>query len=567
MILQQNPVDPTLPQSMDLEDVGGWALLFDDLLRNLFDPGSAPLLGMGMTLWTGLSTIVVVWTGLRIAFAGASFRPWEFVTLIMGLSIPLGMLRFYAIDVPGVGLPFPFIVPAGADMIADAFSADLSTEMQLAQANMNEAMSQNLDAATAGGDRPGILQIGAIIGAVFQNIVAGLLSTVQSLLLFVAFALVYAICYAQVLWAKLAIGILIYLGPVLIPWLVFKPMAFLFWGWFRALWTYSLYSIIAAAVLRVFVALSITMIESINNALGVGLDVTATPELGTILIAVIPPPRRLLHGGSQGPRARLRHRRRLVGRRPHRRGRHGSLRWQSQNAQDGRRHEMIGLRRRRTPPDQKNPLPSKPKGKPDPGEEVRRHLGSRGDRPPPPPDRHLGAGLLRPSFSSSPSFGCPPSTPPSPSSSAWTDVGRAEALAYEAVEAVASPTDPSTKYFLNQFPFRLLRPPDGNGGHRLAAGRSASFKRLSPVPRSPPRATQSRPLRPGGPAGGSRGGSRTSCSASFPPNARPGRRPPTSMSFSFPQGSIRSASAGPLPYSSRSSAPSPPSCSPSTPSG
>ena len=31
------------------------------------------------------------------------------------------------------------------------------------------------------------------------------------------------------------------------------------------------------------------------------------------------------------------------------------------------------------------------------------------------------------------------------------DVGRAEALAYEAVEAAPTPTDPSTKYFLNQF--------------------------------------------------------------------------------------------------------------------
>ena len=31
------------------------------------------------------------------------------------------------------------------------------------------------------------------------------------------------------------------------------------------------------------------------------------------------------------------------------------------------------------------------------------------------------------------------------------DVGRAEALAYEAVEASADPNDPTTKYFLNQF--------------------------------------------------------------------------------------------------------------------
>ena len=31
------------------------------------------------------------------------------------------------------------------------------------------------------------------------------------------------------------------------------------------------------------------------------------------------------------------------------------------------------------------------------------------------------------------------------------EVGRAEALAYEAVEAAPTPTDPATKYFLNQF--------------------------------------------------------------------------------------------------------------------
>lgn len=31
------------------------------------------------------------------------------------------------------------------------------------------------------------------------------------------------------------------------------------------------------------------------------------------------------------------------------------------------------------------------------------------------------------------------------------DIGRAEALAYEAVEAAPTPTDPATKYFLNQF--------------------------------------------------------------------------------------------------------------------
>ena len=41
--------------------------------------------------------------------------------------------------------------------------------------------------------------------------------------------------------------------------------------------------------------------------------------------------------------------------------------------------------------------------------------------------------------------------PPKPIVIRVDDVGRAEALAYEAVEASADPLDPTTKYFLNQF--------------------------------------------------------------------------------------------------------------------
>lgn len=41
--------------------------------------------------------------------------------------------------------------------------------------------------------------------------------------------------------------------------------------------------------------------------------------------------------------------------------------------------------------------------------------------------------------------------PPKPVVIRVDDVGRAEALAYETVEAAPTPTDPSTKYFLNQF--------------------------------------------------------------------------------------------------------------------
>ena len=44
-----------------------------------------------------------------------------------------------------------------------------------------------------------------------------------------------AVVYAQVVWAQIALAILIILGPIFIPFLVFDPLSFLFWGWFRAM--------------------------------------------------------------------------------------------------------------------------------------------------------------------------------------------------------------------------------------------------------------------------------------------------------------------------------------------
>lgn len=288
MFIQQNPIDPTLPQSYDVDQVGSWPLEIADLLVALFEPGTAPLLGMGNNLWTGLAAIVVVWTGLRIAFAGESFRPWELVTLITGISIPLLMLRFYTVDFPGVGLPFPFIIPAGADAIAATFRGDMSTELELVQGRMFEGFRQNMAAAMAGEDLPGLLQLGDLIKAALQNFAAWFSSLAFGFFFAVAFIGVGAICFAQVIWAQVAIAILIFLGPVMIPWLVWRPMSFLFWGWFKALWTYSIYSIIAMAVMRVFGAISLSLIESLNAAIVAGMDPGAGPEVGTFLVAVIP---------------------------------------------------------------------------------------------------------------------------------------------------------------------------------------------------------------------------------------------------------------------------------------
>ena len=97
--------------------------------------------------------------------------------------------------------------------------------------------------------------------------------------------ILFAITYAQVIWAHIALAILTILGPIFIPFLVFEPLAFLFWGWFRAMITYSLYGVIAGAVLRVFSAVGISFITSMGNA---NLDTQNFVDVGLWVLAVVP---------------------------------------------------------------------------------------------------------------------------------------------------------------------------------------------------------------------------------------------------------------------------------------
>ena len=78
--------------------------------------------------------------------------------------------------------------------------------------------------------------------------------------------ILYAVTYAQVIWAQIAIAILIFLGPIFIPWLLFEPLSFLFWGWFRSLITFSLYGALAGAVMRVFMGVGLGYVTTYSNA-------------------------------------------------------------------------------------------------------------------------------------------------------------------------------------------------------------------------------------------------------------------------------------------------------------
>ena len=80
--------------------------------------------------------------------------------------------------------------------------------------------------------------------------------------------------------------------------------------------------------------------------------------------------------------------------------------------------------------------------------------------------------------------------PPRPIVVRVDEVGRAEAVAYEAMEAQADPLDPTTKYFLNRFIHDFYSRRRATL-QRTGPAACASSARNSPTPRFAPRAGMS----------------------------------------------------------------------------
>ena len=255
-------IDPSMPPTIPEEDALDTIGHLTGVLNEVFRPDDAPLLDTGVLLWRGLSLIVVVWTGLRVAFSGGSYSAWDIVQALMSIWIPWVMLEHYVNPITFGGFsarPFPRIIPAGGNWLADFFASDSIALMQVELTKLYDQIIKGMALAAA--------DIG-VVDILTQGIqaVSTLLGAMGFLpLFFVVLLITFLVSVAQVLVANIAIQILIFLGPIFIPFLVFPPLAFLFWGWFKSLFTYSLYAAIAGALLRVWCGVSIAYVQSLSE--------------------------------------------------------------------------------------------------------------------------------------------------------------------------------------------------------------------------------------------------------------------------------------------------------------
>ena len=223
--------------------------VLDELTRGLMDVADEPLLAAGEALWMGLSLIILVWTGARIALSGEGWNPWEVIKLIIILSIPRGMLQFYATPFPGLGMTFPEIIVEQGSWLNGLIVGDTgSTVWTWLQNYIGDTWK------TFSEQEVGLGMILAPSDAGGKVIVLAVLAFSSLLTL-----IVVLLGYSYILFAQIAISILTLFGPLFIPWMIFGPMSFLFWSWFRMMITYSLYAAVAAAIFRVMMGLIMTV--------------------------------------------------------------------------------------------------------------------------------------------------------------------------------------------------------------------------------------------------------------------------------------------------------------------
>ncbi|MCY4479063.1 MAG: type IV secretion system protein [Rhodospirillales bacterium] len=271
-------VDLTQAQRIHSNDPGAIKAMLDSLTGDLLADIAGPLLTAGENIWEGLAAVVIVWTGVRIALSGGGFSGWDLARLVTALMVPRTILFYYGTPMPIGGQTLPeAIVGMGswvADMVTrDSYSATWRWIVDFCMRALTEAWSAGSDWGVFW-----ILGIGDMAG----NLIAGAVLAALAVFMAIVSLLLVVIGYAQVIWAQFAIAIAVALGPIFVPFLLFEPLAFLFWGWLRTLLTYSLYSAVAACVVRVFLGAVRAASDGIWNSLTPDLE-----ALGAALMWIV----------------------------------------------------------------------------------------------------------------------------------------------------------------------------------------------------------------------------------------------------------------------------------------
>ena len=227
----------------------------NDVLQQVARDATPEILQAGEAILLSLAVMVICWQGLRQAFEG--FNAWSWIQTITVIMIPWSILVFYDQPMPLTSYTFPEAIGGMGAWAMNVFMKDAVSmgvrELDDLGTNAFNTFSQ------AWSDFDWF----SLLFGVAKVVIAPLIISTCLVFFFLLFFALWIIVTAQVLWATVAMTIAIMLGPLFIPFLIFEPVAFLFWGWLKTMITYSLYGAVAGAILRVFMGLGYGYIAAV----------------------------------------------------------------------------------------------------------------------------------------------------------------------------------------------------------------------------------------------------------------------------------------------------------------
>jgi len=234
-------------------------------ISQLLASHSAALQAIGLDIFRGLATILIVWFGVKSALSasqgGGGFHFAKFADLILMIAFGLGMLTYYSTPIPGMGYSFSDLITQEALSLSGQIESDQTQQIADTVTNAEQQL----------GSPPGSFDI---------------LEDLTFLVIALLLAAMQAVAFAVIAYGYVASAVCVLIGPIFIPFFIVPKLDWLFWGWFKAFIGFSFYQVVASAFIFVF-AKVLTSMFGVIGAISISNAFTILPALFITLFVCI----------------------------------------------------------------------------------------------------------------------------------------------------------------------------------------------------------------------------------------------------------------------------------------
>lgn len=195
------------------------------------------LVPAGKSLLISLATAVLAWRMVRSMLTDEG--PYGVVSELISVVVPAGLVFWF---LQNWGWVFHTSLVGGFDWIAAQIAGSGSATSGIS-AGMNALLKTAL--AIFESVKP---HSGGLVEFASNFPAWALASGFKLIVMFLLMAV--AVVYGGILiLSQILVGVALVIGPVLVPWLIFEPTSFVFWGWVKFLCASALYKVVGVLLL------------------------------------------------------------------------------------------------------------------------------------------------------------------------------------------------------------------------------------------------------------------------------------------------------------------------------